>query len=81
MVITPASRAAPAASQARDRVRLCAVALGTLAFCAVYAWRGYFSSDFWEHSAVVRELSVRPLSPTHPLLSVEIGRASCRERV
>jgi len=71
MVITPASRAAPAASQARDRVRLCAVALGTLAFCAVYAWRGYFSSDFWEHSAVVRELSVRPLSPTHPLLSVD----------
>ena len=68
---TTASVAAPA----RDRVRLLAVALGALALCALYAWRGYFSSDFWEHAAVVRELSVRPFSPKHPLLSVDATHA------
>jgi hypothetical protein len=51
------------------------VALGTLAVCALYAWRGYFSSDFWEHAAVVRELSVRPFSPTHPLLAIDAPHA------
>jgi hypothetical protein len=61
----------PLASPARDRVRLFAVALGVLAFCALHAWRGYWESDFWEHAAVVRELSVRPFSPKHPLLSVD----------
>ncbi len=63
------------ASLARDRVRLLAVALGALALCAAYLWRGYFSSDFWEHAAVVRELSVRPFSPKHPLLSVDAPHA------
>jgi hypothetical protein len=67
--------AAPAASPARDRVRLLAVALGALALCAVYAWRGYVSSDFWEHAAIVRELSARPFSPKHPLLSVDAPHA------
>jgi len=66
---------APVAASARDRVRLLAVALGALALCALYAWRGYFSSDFWEHAAVVRELSVRPFSPKHPLLSVDATHA------
>lgn len=51
------------------------VAGGTLAVCALYAWRGYFSSDFWEHAAVVRELSVRPMSPTHPLLAIDAPHA------
>lgn len=68
-------RAAPVALAARDRGRLLAVALGTLAFCAVYVWRGYFSSDFWEHAAIVRELSVRPFSPKHPLLSIDATHA------
>src|SRR5882724_3890508 len=66
---------ARAAWPARDRIRLLAVALGALALCGVYAWRGYFSSDFWEHAAVVRELSVRPFSPTHPLLLVDAPHA------
>jgi hypothetical protein len=66
---------APVAAPARDRVRLFAVALGALALCTLYAWRGYFSSDFWEHAAVVRELSVRPFSPKHPLLSVDATHA------
>jgi hypothetical protein len=64
MVITPAAR-----------LRFLVVALGALALCAIYAWRGYFSSDFWEHAAVVRELSVRPFSPQHPLLSVDAPHA------
>jgi hypothetical protein len=66
---------APVAAPARDRVRLFAIALGALALCTLYAWRGYFSSDFWEHAAVVRELSVRPFSPEHPLLSVDATHA------
>src|SRR5882724_7980031 len=66
---------ARAAWPARDRIRLLAVALGAFALCAVYAWRGDFSSDFWEHAAVVRELSVRPFSPTHPLLLVDATHA------
>ena len=70
-----AAATAPLAAAARDRVRLVAVALGALALCALYAWRGYFSSDFWEHAAVVRELSVRPFSPKHPLLSVDATHA------
>ena len=65
----------PVASPERDRIRLLAVTLGALAFCALYAWRGDFSSDFWEHAAVVRELSVRPFSPRHPLLSVNATHA------
>jgi hypothetical protein len=59
----------------RDRLRFLAVALGALGLCALYAWRGYFSSDFWEHAAVVRELSVRTLAPRHPLLAVDAPHA------
>jgi hypothetical protein len=70
-----AAAAAPRTSPARDRVRLLAVTLGALALCTLYAVRGDFSSDFWEHAAVVRELSVRPFSPTHPLLSVDATHA------
>jgi MFS family permease len=70
-----AAATTPVASPARDWVRLLAVTLGALALCAVYVWRGDFSSDFWEHAAVVRELSVRPFSPRHPLLSVNATHA------
>ena len=31
---------------------------------------GYFGTDFWEHSAVVKELTIHPLSPRHPLFNV-----------
>ena len=66
----------PAAhSRARDRLRLLAVTLGALVLCAVYAWRGDVSSDFWEHAAVVRELAAHPLSPEHPLFSVNATHA------
>lgn len=64
-----------AGSSARDRLRFLVVALSALGLCALYAWRGYFSSDFWEHAAVVRELSVRPLSPRHPLFALDAPHA------
>jgi hypothetical protein len=57
------------------RARLAVVALGALILCAAYVWRGAFSSDFWEHAAVVRELAVRPLAPVHPLLRVDAPHA------
>jgi alpha-1,6-mannosyltransferase len=67
--------AAPLALPRRDRLRLLAVSLGALVLCAVYVWRGDVSSDFWEHAAVVRELSVRPFSPRHPLFFVDATHA------
>jgi hypothetical protein len=51
------------------------VALGALLLCTVYVWRGDVSSDFWEHAAVVRELSHHPLSPGHPLFSIAATHA------
>ena len=65
----------PADMAARDRVRLFAVALAVLVFCALHAWRGFWVSDFWEHAAVVRELAVRPFSPRHPILAVDATHA------
>ena len=64
-----------AGTLARDRLRFTAVSVGALALCGAYVWRGYFSSDFWEHAAVVRELSVRPWAPTHPLLAIDAPHA------
>jgi len=32
---------------------------------------GLWVGDFWEHSAVVRELSLHPFSPGHPILDVD----------
>jgi hypothetical protein len=58
-----------------DRMRLVLVALGALALCGAYLWRGALSSDFWEHAAVVRELAARPTAPQHPLLQVDAPHA------
>lgn len=33
---------------------------------------GEWQGDFWEHSAVVRELAAHPFSPSHPLLNVNV---------
>jgi hypothetical protein len=57
------------------RARLWIVATGAFVLCAAYVWRGAFSSDFWEHAAVVRELAVRPVAPLHPLLRVDAPHA------
>ncbi|MBN2411428.1 hypothetical protein JXQ31_07020 [candidate division KSB1 bacterium] len=36
---------------------------------------GLWVGDFWEHSAVVRELSTHPFSPGHPLLAIDKSHA------
>jgi hypothetical protein len=38
---------------------------------AVYSTNGLWSEDFWEHSAVVRELMTHPLHPMHPQLLID----------
>ena len=34
---------------------------------AAFASNGFWSGDFWEHSAAIKELMERPLHPQHPL--------------
>lgn len=46
-----------------------------LALVAVHAARGHWIGDFWEHSAVVRELASHPTHPRHPLLLVDAPHA------
>jgi hypothetical protein len=41
----------------------------------VLAVHGHWIGDFWEHSAVVRELITHPLHPRHPLLLVDAPHA------
>lgn len=36
---------------------------------------GSWSHDFWEHSAVVKELATHPLDPVHPLLLLDVPHA------
>ena len=36
---------------------------------------GLWVGDFWEHSAVVRELAAHPFSPEHPLLAIKTPHA------
>lgn len=36
---------------------------------------GFWIGDFWEHGAVVRELTARPLAPRHPLLALDLPHA------
>ena len=38
---------------------------------AVYSTNGLWTEDFWEHSAVVRELMTHPLHPLHPQLLID----------
>jgi hypothetical protein len=44
------------------------LSLALLAIAAAQAVQGHYSlkSDFWEHSAVVRELATHPIHPRHP---------------
>ena len=41
----------------------------------VHAAHGHWIGDFWEHSAVVRELIAHPWNPRHPLLLVDAPHA------
>ena len=42
---------------------------------ALHAFHGHWIGDFWEHSAVVRELITHPVRPRHPLLLVDAPHA------
>jgi hypothetical protein len=42
-----------------------------LAAASLHAAHGHWIGDFWEHSAVVRELVTHPLHPRHPLLVID----------
>jgi hypothetical protein len=51
--------------------------LASLVFAVVtlHASHGHWIGDFWEHSAVVRELMTHPGHPRHPLLLVDAPHA------
>jgi len=53
------------------RLRFAALAGLVFLLVAVHAAHGHWIGDFWEHSAVVRELATHPLHPRHPLLVVD----------
>ncbi|PYP80212.1 MAG: hypothetical protein DMD35_05575 [Gemmatimonadetes bacterium] len=57
------------------RLRFPALAVFVVALVAAHAARGHWIGDFWEHSAVVRELATHPLHPRHPLLVVDAPHA------
>jgi len=42
---------------------------------AIYSTNGLWAEDFWEHSAVVRELMTHPLNPAHPQLLIDAHHA------
>ena len=51
--------------------------LGAVVFALMLSrtLNGVWSSDFWEHSAVVRELATNPLHPHHPQLLLDAPHA------
>ena len=60
---------------ALHRWRFAALASLVFAVVAVHAAHGHWIGDFWEHSAVVRELMTHPVHPRHPLLLVDAPHA------
>ena len=57
------------------RLRFPALAALVFTLVAAHAARGHWIGDFWEHSAVVRELATNPLHPRHPLLVIDAPHA------
>ena len=51
------------------------LAVLVFAVVALHAFHGHWIGDFWEHSAVVRELSTHPVHARHPLLLVDAPHA------
>jgi hypothetical protein len=47
--------------------------LASILFAAMFvqALNQYWTGDFWEHAAVVRELARHPLAPRHPLFAID----------
>jgi len=58
-----------------DRLRFAALASFIFALIALHAAHGHWIGDFWEHSAVVRELITHPAHPRHPLLLADAPHA------
>jgi len=58
-----------------DRLRFVVLASLVFAIVALHAAHGHWIGDFWEHSAVVRELITHPVHPRHPLLLVDAPHA------
>jgi alpha-1,6-mannosyltransferase len=52
-----------------DRHRYFLLAALVLMMMIAYASNGIWSPDFWEHTAVVRELAAHPTAPQNPLIS------------
>jgi hypothetical protein len=52
-----------------------ALSLLLIAYSVVQAVREPWVGDFWEHAAVVREISARPWSPAHPELGIDAPHA------
>jgi hypothetical protein len=57
------------------RLRFPALAVLVFTLVAAHAAHGHWIGDFWEHSAVVRELATHPLHPRHPLLVIDAPHA------
>src|SRR5690242_8979287 len=58
-----------------ERLRFVALASLVFAIVALHAAHGHWIGDFWEHSAVVRELITHPVRPRHPLLLLDAPHA------
>ena len=57
------------------RLRVEVLASAVLAVVLLHAAHGHWIGDFWEHSAVVRELMTHPAHPRHPLLLLDAPHA------
>lgn len=60
-----------APTDATRDVAYAALAAMVVALTAAHAINRHWAGDFWEHAAVVRELSRHPWSPTHPLFALD----------
>ena len=60
---------------ALSRLRFAALASFVVVLVSVHAVHGHWIGDFWEHSAVVRELITHPVHPRHPLLLIDAPHA------
>lgn len=68
---TPGRRRAGGPIRLVDRRRYLLLSTALLVLMASQTLNQQWSTDFWEHSAVVRELATHPLHPRHPLLAVD----------
>ncbi|MFL5617659.1 MAG: hypothetical protein ACJ79A_04610 [Gemmatimonadaceae bacterium] len=71
----PAESGAGGVLSALHRLRFAALASLVFTLVAIHAAHGHWIGDFWEHSAVVRELITHPGHPRHPLLLVDAPHA------